>query len=147
MDSEYRTKSSVGDGDDEKLKKSRYQEKLGEHIIQRESVVTKGKRRVSKGQEESDMRKIQKTTQEWGRWEKHENDRFKTVQGTGRDRYVEFAFKFHLRDKNTYQRLSPADTRYTTPAKGTYRKNRVIDKYLRQLSQQNGHPFPHTVTE
>jgi len=84
MDSEYRIKSSVGSGDDEKLKKSRYQEKLGEYVVQRESVVTKGKRRVSKGQEESDRRKIEKTTQEWRRWDKHENDRFKTVQGTGR---------------------------------------------------------------
>jgi len=64
MDSEYKTKSTVGGGDDEKLKKLRYQAKLGEHGVQRESVVTKGKRRVSKGQEESDRRKIQKTTQE-----------------------------------------------------------------------------------
>jgi hypothetical protein len=28
-----------------------------------------------------------------------------------RDRYVEFAYKFHLSDTNTYQRLTPADTR------------------------------------
>jgi len=84
MNSKYRTKSSVGSGDDERLKKSRYQEKLGEHGVQRESVVTKGKRRVSNGQDDSDRREIQKTTQQWGRWEKHENEGIKPVQGTGR---------------------------------------------------------------
>jgi len=84
MESEYRTKSSVGDGDDDKLKRRRYQETLGAHVVHRESVVPKGKRIVSKGQEGSDRRKFQKRTQEWGRWNKHENDQFKTVQGTGR---------------------------------------------------------------
>ena len=63
MDSKYRTKSSVGSGDDERLKKLCYQEKLGEQGVQRERVVTKGKRRVSKGQDDSDRRQIQKTTQ------------------------------------------------------------------------------------
>jgi len=49
MNSKYRTKSSVGSGDDERLKKSRYQEKLGEHDVQRERVVTKGKREYQRG--------------------------------------------------------------------------------------------------
>ena len=51
MESDCRTKSSVGDDDDEKLKRRRYQETLGAHVVHRESVVPKGKRIVSKGQE------------------------------------------------------------------------------------------------
>jgi len=85
MDSKYRTKSSVGSGDDKRFKKSRYQEKLGEHGVQRERVVTKGKStRVSNGQDYSYRRQIQKTTQRWGRWEKRYNEPIRQVQGTGR---------------------------------------------------------------
>jgi len=77
-------KRVIGSGDDERLKKSHYQEKLGEHGVQRERVVTKEKStRVSKGQDDSDRRQIQKTTQRWGRWEKRENDPIRPVQGTG----------------------------------------------------------------
>jgi len=70
MDSKYRTKSSVGSGDDQK---SRYQEKLGEHGVQRERVLTKGK----------STRQIQETTQRWGQWEKCDNEPIRPVQGTG----------------------------------------------------------------
>jgi len=85
MDSKYRTKSSEGSGDDERFNKSRYQEKLGEHDVQRERVVTKGKStRVSNGQDDSDRRLIQKTTQRWGQWEKCYNEPIRPVQGTGR---------------------------------------------------------------
>ena len=85
MDSRYTTKSSVGSGDDELFNKSRYQEKLGEHDVQRERVVTKGQStRVSNGRDDSDRRLLQKTTQRWGNWEKRCNEPFRPVQGTGR---------------------------------------------------------------
>jgi len=83
MESNCRTKYSVGDGDDEKLKRRRHQETLGAHVVHKESVVPKGKRVVSKGREGSDRRKIQKTRQEWGGWNRHENDQFETVQRIG----------------------------------------------------------------